>query len=198
MRSYDTAAEPRQAPPTMAGRAHGRSRCHEPTAPARTPCRCPTPLNSARSGGPPGNSATGCCSTAPATAAPTGAARPTRTGTSAGPAATTPSAAAGPPARVTSRPGSDPKAAGRGHAPPQETRRKYVTERQRPQRGSDVEAWIKRYRETYRDSIGQTTGAWWAIDGLLDDYQDHADSSTPLDQIGRRQRIWDCKIGEVP
>lgn len=47
-------------------------------------------------------------------------------------------------------------------------------------RGSDVEAWIKRYREQFRDSSGALTGAWYAIDGLLDDYREHADCGVGL------------------
>ncbi|WP_045740756.1 hypothetical protein [Actinoplanes rectilineatus] len=47
-------------------------------------------------------------------------------------------------------------------------------------RGSDVEAWLKRHREAYREPDGTVTGAWHAIDGILDDYRDHADTGTPL------------------
>jgi hypothetical protein len=45
-------------------------------------------------------------------------------------------------------------------------------------RGSDVEAWIKRHRELY----GRTDDKWHAIDYMLDDYRDHADTGTPLDR----------------
>lgn len=47
-----------------------------------------------------------------------------------------------------------------------------------PTRGSDVEAWIKQYRDSER--IG--SDAWHEIDALLDDYRDHADTGTPLDR----------------
>jgi hypothetical protein len=52
----------------------------------------------------------------------------------------------------------------------------------KPERGSDVDAWIKRHREQHRDGDGLLTGAWYAIDGLLDDYRDHADTGTSLDE----------------
>jgi hypothetical protein len=48
-------------------------------------------------------------------------------------------------------------------------------------RGSDVEAWIKRYRDSFRRE-GSARYAWYAIDGLLDDYRDHADTGVPMDQ----------------
>lgn len=51
-------------------------------------------------------------------------------------------------------------------------------------RGNDVEAWIKRARESQRAGTGDRgrTGAWYALDGLLDDYREHADTGTPLSQ----------------
>lgn len=47
-------------------------------------------------------------------------------------------------------------------------------------RGSDVEAWIKRYRETCCDAEGHRYGSWYVVDNLLDDYREHADTGTPL------------------
>ena len=51
-----------------------------------------------------------------------------------------------------------------------------------PRRGSDVEAWIKRARESQRagHSLQSRTGAWYVLDDLLDDYREHADTGTPL------------------
>jgi hypothetical protein len=45
-----------------------------------------------------------------------------------------------------------------------------------PQRGGDVEAWIKQRRDEYRPSSTD----WTALDRLLDDYRLHADTGTPL------------------
>jgi hypothetical protein len=45
-----------------------------------------------------------------------------------------------------------------------------------PKRGGDVEAYIKRRR----DQFAQHSPAWDAINDLLDDYQLHADTGTPL------------------
>jgi hypothetical protein len=50
----------------------------------------------------------------------------------------------------------------------------------RAMRGDNVDAWLKRHRETYRGADGALTGAWYVIDALLDDYRDHADTGTPL------------------
>jgi hypothetical protein len=52
-------------------------------------------------------------------------------------------------------------------------------EQHRPQRGSDVEAWLKAKRDVYNDESG-ASGAWWALDDLLDDYRLHADTGQPL------------------
>lgn len=54
------------------------------------------------------------------------------------------------------------------------------TTEHRPERGSNVEAWIKHYRDQHRATDGTLTGAWHAVDGLLDDYREHADTGTPL------------------
>jgi hypothetical protein len=50
-------------------------------------------------------------------------------------------------------------------------------------RGDNVDAWLKRHRETYRGSDGALTGAWYVVDALLDDYRDHADTGTPLAEV---------------
>lgn len=45
-----------------------------------------------------------------------------------------------------------------------------------PQRGDDVETWLKRRRGVYpRESVG-----WRVLDDALDDYRLHADTRTPL------------------
>ncbi len=49
-----------------------------------------------------------------------------------------------------------------------------------PRRGSDIENWIRRYRDEHLDSSGGRTGAWYALDGLLDDYTLHADTGAAL------------------
>lgn len=46
-----------------------------------------------------------------------------------------------------------------------------------PRRGDAVEAWIKRTRDEWANG-----DAYRALDGLLDDYRDHADTGTSLDQ----------------
>jgi hypothetical protein len=48
----------------------------------------------------------------------------------------------------------------------------------RPERGSDVEAWIRRAREASVD--GSAREAWFTLDDLLDNYRLHADTGTPL------------------
>lgn len=47
-----------------------------------------------------------------------------------------------------------------------------------PQRGDDVEAWLKRQRDSYP----RNTRQWSAIDDLLDDYRLHADTGSRLDE----------------
>lgn len=49
-----------------------------------------------------------------------------------------------------------------------------------PCRGSDVETWIKRWRERHRGTNHLYSGAWWAIDKMLDDYREHAATGTFL------------------
>lgn len=47
-----------------------------------------------------------------------------------------------------------------------------------PWRGSDVEKWIKQFRDAYTPGMPP----WIALDDLLDDYRLHSDLGTPLDQ----------------
>jgi hypothetical protein len=54
----------------------------------------------------------------------------------------------------------------------------------RPERGSDVEEWIKKARDL-REHPGQSQiewHVWHALNDLLDDYRLHADTGTPLGQ----------------
>lgn len=53
-----------------------------------------------------------------------------------------------------------------------------------PQRGSDVEEYIKTKRDEYDRVNGDSYehNTWCAFDSLLDDYREHADTGTPLDQ----------------
>lgn len=51
-----------------------------------------------------------------------------------------------------------------------------------PTRGGDVETWIVKHRDQYHDTNGKRTGMWYAINGLLDDYREHADTGVPLDR----------------
>lgn len=50
-----------------------------------------------------------------------------------------------------------------------------VNARHQPRRGDDVEAWLR----GWRDLLGGDP--WHAVNGLLHDYQSHADTGTPLD-----------------
>lgn len=47
-----------------------------------------------------------------------------------------------------------------------------------PRRGDEVEAWIKRRR----DEFDHVSTGWIIHDEMLDDYREHADTGTPLDQ----------------
>lgn len=51
----------------------------------------------------------------------------------------------------------------------------------RPERGDEIEAWIKAVRDGHL-STGPDgrTEAWYALDDLLDDYRLHADTGTPM------------------
>lgn len=49
-----------------------------------------------------------------------------------------------------------------------------------PRRGSDVEAWIKRFRDSHLGPGEQKTGAWYVANQLLDYYRVHADTGVPL------------------
>ena len=51
-----------------------------------------------------------------------------------------------------------------------------------PTREDDVAEWIKKWRETFGDKSPQ----WYAIDDMLDDYREHADTGTPLNHEVRR------------
>lgn len=46
-----------------------------------------------------------------------------------------------------------------------------------PHRGDEVEAWIKRERDRYGEVLDLE---WHALDDLLDNYREHADTGTPL------------------
>lgn len=48
-----------------------------------------------------------------------------------------------------------------------------------PRRGDEIESWIKRWRDGYGTSR-DFDAAWTALNHLLDDYRDHADTGTPL------------------
>lgn len=53
----------------------------------------------------------------------------------------------------------------------------------RPSRDSDVAAWIKRARDEWPQRSGEPSGVEWeALNSLLDDYREHADTGTPLGQ----------------
>lgn len=57
-----------------------------------------------------------------------------------------------------------------------------MSEYTRPRRGDEVEAWIKRARDSYWRGEGYAdVDAWNALDNLLDDYRLHADTGTSLD-----------------
>lgn len=47
-----------------------------------------------------------------------------------------------------------------------------------PERGDDVEAWLKQKRDEH--AAGSIV--WTALDDLLDDYREHADTGTPLNE----------------
>lgn len=49
-----------------------------------------------------------------------------------------------------------------------------------PVRGSDVEAWIKHWREQFRSASMETTDIWWAVNDMLADYRERADTGKPL------------------
>lgn len=51
--------------------------------------------------------------------------------------------------------------------------------RHQPMRGSDVEAWIKRYRDRFAGGPS-ADHLYHLVDNLLDDYRLHADTGTPL------------------
>ena len=54
-----------------------------------------------------------------------------------------------------------------------------------PHRGSNVEAWLKSYRDQFTEDVGDgmrrpVSPRWEVIDDLLDIYREHADAGTPL------------------
>lgn len=51
-----------------------------------------------------------------------------------------------------------------------------MTDTHIPQRGSDVEEWIKARRDVWSPD----SQSWQALDDLLDDYRLHADTGSPL------------------
>lgn len=61
-----------------------------------------------------------------------------------------------------------------------------------PRRGSDVEVWIKRRRDSLPggEDPRKTSVGWLVFDDLLDDYRAHADTGTPLDRdVTRRDAL---------
>lgn len=52
----------------------------------------------------------------------------------------------------------------------------------RPKRGDEVEAWLKRQRDSYDQSNGYGYSAYRALDFALDEYRLHADTGTPLSE----------------
>lgn len=70
------------------------------------------------------------------------------------------------------------------------TRKVYSKDEQRfiPQRGDDVERWLKTNRDRYAGGDENTDGMYYALDDLLDAYREHADTGTPLDAEVRQRR----------
>jgi len=61
-------------------------------------------------------------------------------------------------------------------------------EGQEPRRGDDVDRWLKRWRDRYREDGGEWEPiAYGAIDDMLDDYRLHAGTGTPLDEEVRER-----------
>lgn len=58
-----------------------------------------------------------------------------------------------------------------------------------PRRDDDVAAWILRCRELYRQCDDRTNSVWHAIDAMLYDYHEHADTGTPLDREVQKGKI---------
>jgi len=56
----------------------------------------------------------------------------------------------------------------------------------RPSRNDDVEAWLRRWRDSFHD-----VEEWNAINDMLDDYRAHADTGTPLDAVIREKKTGD-------
>lgn len=51
-----------------------------------------------------------------------------------------------------------------------------ITSHHLPQRGDQVEAWITRWRDVWKDSSAE----WFAVNDLLDDYGERSDLRIPL------------------
>jgi DNA polymerase-3 subunit epsilon len=67
-----------------------------------------------------------------------------------------------------------------------------------PRRGDAVEQWLKARRDEHADKYGRVP-AWWALDGLLDNYRLHADTGTPLGQhVCESRAVGDCDCLEQP
>jgi hypothetical protein len=56
----------------------------------------------------------------------------------------------------------------------------HAAEAHQASRGDAVAEWLRQRRERYYDFSGKRTGSWYALDDLLNDYRDHADTGTPL------------------
>lgn len=75
-----------------------------------------------------------------------------------------------------------------GPFPIQETKPTSILVDHVPYRGSNVEAWLKRYRDQFAEKGGDgtrrpmTSPEWGVINDLLDDYREHSDTGTSLSQ----------------
>ena len=66
---------------------------------------------------------------------------------------------------------------------------------EQPRRGDAFEAWLK----AQRDACFGHASSWAAVDGLLDQYRLHADTSTPLgEHVCEGQVVGDCECLEQP
>lgn len=62
-----------------------------------------------------------------------------------------------------------------------------------PQRGDQVEAWIKERRDE-RVPNGPETPAWYALDNLLDEYREAADTGQSLENMVNGEQ----PVSEIP
>jgi len=61
-----------------------------------------------------------------------------------------------------------------------------TTPHHEPHRNEDIANWIKRHRDVY----WKNSRKWTALDDLLDDYREHADTGTPLHfEVKRGQEL---------